>query len=166
MHMGVGAPAGGAGMPPAMTLGGGSLFASSFGAGAAAAEAAAAAAGEAAAAAAAAARENAAAHLTPAGKRRAAVVRYLMEDAPGVEYNRRFTHTVGGKVITRRPALLSAALRPTPYRVDNRPDLGGLQLATADDMERLAIGVARNEFVGALRRAALGLATGGPEGTP
>lgn len=81
----------------------------------------------------------------------------MMEDAPSVEYNRSFTHSIGSHIMTRRPAMLSAALRPTRFRLDNREGLGGLKVGSGEELERLAVGVARNAYVGTLRRTALGL---------
>jgi hypothetical protein len=58
--------------------------------------------------------------ITDAAARRVAIAAQLMEDAPGADYARKYTHVVDKHVVSRRPAVMSGLLRASRYRLDGR----------------------------------------------
>jgi Ankyrin repeats (many copies)/Ankyrin repeat len=52
--------------------------------------------------------------------RRQNIARQLLDDAPGRDYARRFTHIVDEHVVSRRPAAMSGLLRASRFRLDGR----------------------------------------------
>lgn len=58
--------------------------------------------------------------LVSTAYRRAAIARQILDDAPGREYAKKFTHIVDDHVVSRRPAVMSGLLRSSRFQLDGR----------------------------------------------
>lgn len=86
--------------------------------------------------------------ISPAVARRMAVARQLLDDAPGSDYARRFTHIVDDHVVSRKPASMSSVLRASRFRLDGRtyaeqsPADSGTAVMTTQALQKIVVGTA------------------------
>jgi hypothetical protein len=83
--------------------------------------------------------------ITAAAARRVAIAAQLMEDAPGADYARKYTHIVDKHVVSRRPAVMSGLLRASRYRLDGRAYAeqagdDGQAVMTMSSLQKLVVG--------------------------